>query len=126
MTPTATATKPLPGMAAAAKPRKRAPATPKVLQKPKPTLRDATDTWAETTLAIEGLKMLQAEAAAVLLAHAEKTGRRSYFDRVAVVASGGSLVLDQAAVKDELPAERFIEGDLMKRSKRSWSLKRLK
>jgi hypothetical protein len=100
--------------------------TPKALQKRKLTLREATEQWAETALAIEGLKMLQAEAGAVLLAHSEKTERRAYFDRVAVVRSGGSLVLDQAAVRDELPAERFVEGDLMRRSKLGWSLKLLK
>lgn len=87
------------------------------------TVSDAIDQWAETSLAIQGLEALRKEAAAVLLAHAEKTGKRTFKDRIAVVQSGGSLVLDQAKVREELGA-RLV--DFQKRSKLSWTLKLLK
>lgn len=87
------------------------------------TVSRAIDQWAQTTLAIEGLEVLRKEAAKVLLDHAEKTGRRTFKDRIAVVQSGGSLVLDQAKVREYL-GDRLT--DFQKRSKLGWSLKLLK
>jgi hypothetical protein len=100
--------------------------TPKLLQKRKLTLREAAEQWVETTDAIAGLKELQKEAADVLIAHVERTSRRTFFNLIAAERSGGSLVMDQAAVRAALPAERFVDGDLMKRSKPGWTLKRLR
>lgn len=100
--------------------------TPKALQEKKLTLREAAEQWIETTHAIEKLKELQSKAAATLIAHTERTDKRAYFDLVTVERSGGSLVMNQEAVRQELPAERFVEGDLMKRSKRGWTVKKIK
>jgi hypothetical protein len=87
------------------------------------TIADAVNQWAETSLAIEGLTVLKKEAAEVLLAHAEKTGKRTFKDRIAVVQTGGSLVLDQAAVREYLGAKL---ANFQTRTKLGWSLKLLK
>jgi hypothetical protein len=87
------------------------------------TVADAVDQWAQTKLAIEGLSILNKEAAAVLLAHAEKTGKRTFKDRIAVVRTGGSLTLDQPALRDYLGAKL---ADFQTRTKLGWSLKLLK
>jgi hypothetical protein len=87
------------------------------------TLANAVDQWAECSLAIDGLTALKKEAGEVLLAHAIKTGKRAYKDRIAVVQTGGSLVLDQKAVRDYLGAKLV---DFQTRTKLSWSLKLLK
>lgn len=93
-------------------------------EKPKKlTLAQAIDQWAETTRAIEGLTPLRNEAAKVLLEHAEKTGKRTFKDRIAVVQTGGSLVLDQPKVVEHL-GDRLR--DFQKRTKMGWSLKLLK
>jgi hypothetical protein len=105
---------------------KRKPPTPKALQPKKLTLRGAADQWLETTLAIEGLKELQKEAAKRLLDHAAQSGKRTFFDQIAVKSTGGNLVVDTEAVRGALPAERFVEGDLMKRQKSGRTLERLK
>jgi hypothetical protein len=86
------------------------------------TVSAAVDQWAECQLAMDGLKVLQKEAADVILRNALRTGKRSYKDRVAVVRSGGSLVLDQEAVRAYLGAklEQF-----QKRTKLGWTLKLL-
>jgi hypothetical protein len=99
------------------------PPTPKALQKRKITLAQATATWAETTRAMEGLKGLRDEAATVLLEHAERTGRRTYGDQIAVQPSGGSLVLDQEKVRDYLGARLR---DFQRRTKHGLTLKLLK
>jgi hypothetical protein len=106
---------------ASAQATENAPAAAAV--KRKLTIANAVDQWAETTLAIQGLIVLRDEAAKVLLANAQKTGKRTFKDRIAVVQSGGSLVLDQSAVRDYLGARL---GDFQKRSKLGWSLKLLK
>lgn len=87
------------------------------------TLTDAVDQWERTTLAMEGLKGLRDEAAKVLLAHAEKTGKRAYKDRIAVVQSGGSVVLDQAKVREYLGAKL---SDFQTTTKLGWTLKLLR
>lgn len=94
-----------------------------MLQKRKLTISDAVDQWERTTNAIDGLSILRKEAAEVLLEHAARTGKRTYKDRIAVVRSGGSLVLDQAAVRDYLGAELK---DFQTRTKLGWTLKLLK
>lgn len=110
MVPTAQAQKPPARAAVAREPRKL-------------TIADAIEQWERTTLAIDGLTVLRKEAADVLLAHAAKTGRRTFKDRIAVVATGGSLILDQAKVKAELGA-RLV--DFQTRTKLGCSLKLLK
>lgn len=87
------------------------------------TISEAAAQWEETTLAMEGLKGLRNEAARVLLANAEKTGRRTFKDRIAVTQTGGSLVLDQAKVREYL-GERLHE--FQTRTKLGLSLKLLK
>jgi len=99
------------------------PAHPDAVKRRKLTLGDAIDQWAETTLAIEGLTILRKEAAEVLLAHAEKSGKRTYKDRIAVVQTGGSLVLDQPRVVKYLGAK--LAG-FQKRTKLGLTLKLLK
>lgn len=86
------------------------------------TLTDAVDQWERTTRAIEGLKILQKEAAEVLIDHGKKTGRRTFKDRIAMVATGGSLTLDQPAVKAYLGAKL---ADFQTRTKAGWTLKLL-
>lgn len=86
------------------------------------TVADAVDQFESTTRAIEGLAGMRDEAKRVLLAHAEKTGKRTFADKVAVVRSGGSLVLDQAKVRDELGARL---PDFQTRTKLGWTLKLL-
>jgi hypothetical protein len=103
-----------------------APARAGRVSKPrKLTLSAAVDQWSETTLAIEGLSALRKEAAEVLLAHAERTGRRTYKDRIAVVQTGGSLVLDQGKVTEYLQARGQVLTDFQKRSKLGLALKLL-
>lgn len=115
----ATATKAPPARASL----KRPAPTPRVLQKRKLTIADAVEQWERTTNAIDGLSILRKEAAEVLLEHAERTGKRTYKDRIAVVRSGGSLILDQAAVRDYLGAKLK---DFQTRTKLGWTLKLLK
>jgi hypothetical protein len=116
-----TATITSPARANGLKPRRAR--TPKALQARKPTLNDAIDQWETTTRAIEGLKATRDAAAAVLLEHAERTGRRTFKDRIAVARSGGSLVLDQPAVREFL-GDRLPE--FQTRTKMGFSLKLLK
>lgn len=87
----------------------------------KMTLAEATDEWVEATAAIQLLEAKRKVATEILKAHTEKTNRRTYFDRVAVERSGGSLVMDQDAVKERLGADTPY-----KRSKLGWTLKLLK
>ena len=105
--------------------RVKKPRTPKALRKKKLTLSAAADQWESTTKAIEGLTELRRQAADVLLAHAEKTGRRTFKDRIAVVQTGGSLVLDQPKVLEYLQARGQVLRDFQRRSKSALSLKLL-
>lgn len=95
-------------------------------RKRKLTLTDAADQYERTTLAIEGLTILKKEAADVLLASAERTGRRTFKDRLAVVQTGGALTLDQPKVKEYLIARGQVLADFQKRSKMGLALKLLK
>lgn len=63
------------------------------------------------------------EAAPVLLAHLEKTGRSTYKDRIVRQSTGGGLVLDQPRVREFLGA-RLAE--FQKRAAQGWSLRLLK
>lgn len=96
-----------------------------VAERPKLTIKSATEQWAETTRAIEGLKVVQADAAKFLLAHAERTGRRTYGDLIAVTATGGQRTLNRAEVEAEL-GDLLSEERFWKRAKRGLSLKLLK
>lgn len=107
---------------AAAKPARRAP-TPGSLTKRKLTLTEAADQWERSKRAMEREKPLLEEAAAVLLAHFEKTGKGAYRDRIGWKWSGGQLYLDQAAVAAYMGA-KF--SSFQKRAKRSRSLMLLK
>jgi hypothetical protein len=105
--------------------KRRAP-TPKALQKRKWTINAAAEEWAQTTKAIEGLKIIQADAAKFLLDTAERTERRTFGDRIAVVQTGGSFVLDQPAVKERLSEIGDRVEDFMKKTKLGLALKLLK
>jgi hypothetical protein len=83
--------------------RARRVATPKRLQKRKLTLAEAADQWEAAKREIERQKPLLEEAAAVLLAHFEKTGRRTLKDRIALSVSS-RLVLEQDKVREFLGA----------------------
>lgn len=101
---------------------KRKRPTPKALQKRKLTVAEAVEQFAATTNAIAVLAALRDEAKTLLLEHAERTGKRTFADRIAVVRTGGSLTLDQAAVKKFLGARL---ADFQTRTKLGWSLKLL-
>ncbi len=101
----------------------RRPPAPKRLQKRKLTLAEAAEQWEAAKREAERCKPLLEEAAAVLLAHFEKTGRATYKDRIACVIGGSSLVLDQPKVR-ELLGERLHE--FQKRTAPSRSLRLLR
>ena len=110
--------------ARAAVKKRPAPApAPKRLQKRKLTLSDAADQWEHAKREMERQKPLLEEAAEVLLAHFDKTGRSTYRDRIALILGGGSLVLDQPKVRAFL-GERL--GEFQTRTVQSRSLRLLK
>lgn len=96
------------------------------MQRRKLTLAKAIDQWAETELAMQGLKELREEAAKVLLANAEKSGRRTFKGRIAVIDTGGQLVLNQAKAVEFLQARGQNLRDFQKRAKVGLSLRLLK
>jgi hypothetical protein len=100
--------------------------TPKALQEQKLTLADAADKWEHATREITRLQAELEKAALVLHEHFTRTGRRTYRDRIVRKSTGGQLYMDQAAVRKELPAERFVVGDLLARAKTGWTLQLLK
>ncbi len=97
----------------------RKPATPRRLQKRKLTLSQAAEQWEQAKREVEAQKGLLEEAAGVLLAHFEKTGRGAYKDRIGWSWRGGSLVLDQPRVREFL-GDRLQE--FQKRTERTRSL----
>jgi hypothetical protein len=102
---------------------KRKPPTPKALQAKKLTIARAVDQYVEAMHAIEVLSDLRDKAKEMLITHGERTGRRTFLDRLAMERTGGSLVLDQAQAKADL-----TEAGLpipKKRSKLGWTLKLL-
>jgi hypothetical protein len=112
---------------AAAKGKVRKVPMPKVLQERKLTVKAAVAQYVETTKAIEGLAMLQKDARQFLVENAEKTGKRVFGDDdIAVVQTGGGLVLDQPKAKDRLLEIGDRLDDYMKRQKFGLSLKLLK
>jgi hypothetical protein len=62
------------------------------------TLTEAADQWEDAKREIDRLKPLLEEAAEVLVRHFEKTGRRTYRDRIAFTISS-RLVLEQGKVR---------------------------
>lgn len=108
--------------AKASKPDRKAP-TPRRLQKRKLTLAEAAEQWEQAKREVEAQKGLLEEAAGVLLAHFERTGRGAYKDRIGWSWRGGSLVLDQPKVREFL-GDRLTE--FQKRTDRSRSLTLLK
>lgn len=96
--------------------------TPRV-SKRKLTLTEAAEQWEHAKREIDRLKPLLEEAAPVLLAHFEKTGRSTYRDRIALTVGSARLVLDQAKVREFL-GERLKE--FQKRTEPSRSLSLLK
>jgi hypothetical protein len=72
------------------------------------TVAEAAEQWEMADREIERLTALRKEAAPVLLAHFEKTGRLSYKDRIALRQGADRTVLDTDAVKEFL-GERLPE-----------------
>jgi urease gamma subunit len=70
--------------------------------KKKLTVAEAADQWVSCKRQMDALKPQLEEAAAVLHAHFEKTGRTSYKGIVALVTNAGRLVMDQAKVREFL------------------------
>lgn len=93
------------------------------VQKRKLTLSEAADQWEQAKREIDRLKPLLEEAAPVLLAHFEKTGRSTYRDRIALTLGASKLVLDQAKVREFL-GEKLSQ--FQKRTEPSRSLSLLK
>lgn len=93
------------------------------VSKRKLTLLEAADQWENAKREIDRLKPLLDEAAPVLLAHFEKTGRSTYKDRIALVINPSKLLLDQAKVREYL-GERLSK--YQKRTEPSRSLTLLK
>jgi hypothetical protein len=93
------------------------------ISKRKLTLAEAADQWQSAKREIDRLKPLLEEAAPVLLAHFEKTGRSSYKDRIALTIGASKLVLDQPKIREFL-AERL--GEFQKKTAPSRSLTLLK
>jgi hypothetical protein len=87
--------------------------------KRKLTLAEAAEQWERAKLEIERQKPLMEEAAQVLLAHFEKTKSPAYKNRIGWTWRGGSLILDQAKVREYL-AEKL--GQFQKRTERTRSL----
>lgn len=73
------------------------------LTKKKLTLAQAAEQWEDAKREIDTQKALLEEAAEVLTAHFEKTGRTTYKDRIALT-TGARTVLDQSAVRAFLGA----------------------
>ncbi|MGD0386403.1 MAG: hypothetical protein ABSB73_09740 [Solirubrobacteraceae bacterium] len=113
-------------MAQAAKPAPKAPAktppAPARATKRKLTIAEAADRWEHARRETDRLKGDLAEAAEVLDAYFERTGRLTYKDRIVRNRTGGTLVLDQSKVREFLGA-RLQE--FQTRTKLGWSLKLL-
>jgi hypothetical protein len=112
-------------MATTTAPKPRAKRTPRQvdiaprLTKRSLTLAEAADQWESARRTIDDATPLLEEAAEVLLAHFEKTGRRTYKDRIALTIGSARLVLDQEKVRAFL-GKRL--SDFQKRTKPSRSL----
>lgn len=91
--------------------------------KRKLTLAEAAEQWETAKREIDRCKPLLEEAAPVLLAHFEKTGRSTYRDRIALTLGASKLVLDQAKVREFL-GEKLSQ--FQKRTEPSRSLSLLK
>lgn len=94
-------------------------AAPGVVTKKDLTLAQAADQWEEATLEMARLKPLRDEAAAIIKAHLEKTGRTKYKNRIALVIVPARTILDQAKVREFL-GRRL--GEFQKRTEPSSTL----
>lgn len=80
------------------------------ITKTKLTLAQAAEQWEQAKRAIAAARPLLDEAAPVIVAHLEKTGRRSYKGRIALTLPPPRRILDQAAVREFLgPKVREFE-----------------
>ncbi|MEA2255572.1 MAG: hypothetical protein QOG35_1617 [Solirubrobacteraceae bacterium] len=87
--------------------------------KKKLSVAQAADQWEAAKRAIEKQKALLEEAAPILKAHLEKTGRKTYKDRIALITTPAKLILDQPKVREFL-GKRL--GEFQKRTEPSTSL----
>jgi 3-oxoacyl-ACP reductase-like protein len=87
--------------------------------KKKLTVAEAAEQWERCKRQQDEIKPQIEEAAAVLKAHFEKTGRTNYKGKIALVTNAGKLVLDQAKVREFL-GKRL--GEFQKRTEPSKSL----
>ncbi len=76
--------------------------TTSTLTKKKLSIGEAAEQWANATQTIKEQKALADEAAPILLAYFERTGRKTYKDTVGVRQGPPRTILDQQAVKEFL------------------------
>lgn len=69
------------------------------------TLGQAADQWERAKREIDRLKPQLEEAAAVLLEHFQKTGRKTFRDRIGLVQGPPRTILDQAKIREFLGAQ---------------------
>jgi streptogramin lyase len=103
--------------ATATAPKKRS--APKGPTKKKLTVDQAGEQWVKAKRAIARHNALAAEAAEVLFEHFEKTGKKTWRDRIALVTNPPKSILDQPKVKAFLGAKL---PQFMKRTQSSKSL----
>lgn len=72
---------------------------PSKVTKKKLTVAEAAEQWEKAKLDMQAARPLLEEAAEVLLAHFEKTGRRSYKDRIGLTSPTAQTRLDQEKVR---------------------------
>lgn len=72
---------------------------PKGATKKKLTVDQAGEQWVKAKRAMARQKGLLEESAEVLLEHFEKTGKKTWKDRIALVTTPGRLILDQGKVR---------------------------
>jgi hypothetical protein len=106
----------------ASKPAAKPVPAPARVSKRKLTVAEAADRWEHARRETDRLKGELAEAAAVLDAYFERTGRLTYKNRILRNRTGGTLVLDQGKVREFLGV-RLQE--FQSRTKLGWSLKLL-
>lgn len=86
---------------------------PGTVTKKKLTLAQAADQWEKARRLIDEQEPLLEEAKEILLEHFERTGRRTYRDRIALVIGSSRLILDQPKIR------AFLGKDLPKYQKRT-------
>lgn len=69
------------------------------------TITEAADQWERCKREMDRLKPQLEEAAAIVLAHLQKTAKTNYRGRIGLVQGASRLILDQAKVREFLGAQ---------------------